>query len=200
MEQEVFRAGVRPGGPTTGDEVKILICYILSKIEGPMSFSQLHEALSEQELVNYFELVSAMDALENTGHIESSPDGAGAQSYSVTELGRNAAGVIKGLLPASVRDRALRSASRLLRRKKREKEVVARITASGAGFEVKLGLPGGGSELLGLSVFCPTREEAELVRKRFLNDPTYIYKGVLALLTGDKQVIGKMFPENEALF
>lgn len=200
MENEVFTAGVRPGSPTTTDEIKILICYILSKTDAAMSFAQIHEALSEHELVNYFELVASMDSLEITGHIEAEQTDADAARYSVTGLGKNTADTIDSLLPVSVRDKAASAADKLLRRKKREQEVKVEIEPSDSGFEVRLAIPDKSSRLISFTVFCPTGEDAELLRRRFLNDPLYIYKGVLALLTGDKDVLGEIFPSKEDLF
>ncbi len=200
MEQEIFRAGVRPGGPTTNDEIKILICYILTKIGVAMSFAQIHEALEEHELVNYFELVAAVDSLAETGHIESVNVGNTAASYVVTKLGESTANEIDGLLPPVVREKAVDAADKLLRRKKREQDVVAQIAEAGDGYEVKLSIPNENVSLVAFTVFCPTKEEAELVRKRFLNDPTFIYIGTLALLTGDKDVLGEIFPSKEVLF
>lgn len=200
MENEVFTAGVRPGSPTTNDEIKLLICYILTKTDASMSFAQIHEALSEHELANYFELVSAVDSLESTGHIKVEPRAQAAACYTVTNLGRNTAGTIDSLLPTSVRDKAASSADRLLRREKREREVEVEIKPADSGFEVRLAIPDENSKLVSFTVFCPTKEDAELVRRRFLNDPFYIYKGVLALLTGDKDVLGEMFPVKEDLF
>ncbi|MCL2034544.1 MAG: DUF4364 family protein [Oscillospiraceae bacterium] len=199
METEIFKAGTRHGAPTTNDEIKILVCYILSKTDASMSFQQLHESFSENELVNYFELVSAVDSLIDTGHIAEEESGA-ASVYRITPLGEDAANTVNTLLPLSVREKASVAAKKLLRRKKREKEVVVKISEINGGFEVLLALPGDKGSLLSFTVFCPTRDEAQLVRKRFLNDPAYIYKGVMALLTGDKNVIGKMFPSDDDLF
>lgn len=200
MEQEIFRAGVRPGGPTTVDEIKILVCYMLSKTGAAMSFEQMHDALSEQDLVNYFDIVSAVDALERTGSIEVNTEESGCAVYSVTESGRKAAKTVTGMLPSSVRRKAAESARKLLLREKRLRELTAAISESGDGFEVRLGIPSSDSSLVAFTLFCPTREEAELVRRRFLNDPVYIYKGVTALLTGDKNILGEIFPSEEKLF
>lgn len=200
MEQETFRAGVRPGGPTTVDEIKILVCYMLSKTGEAMSFEQMHDALSEQDLVNYFDIVYAVDALERTGSIKATTEESGRAVYSVTESGRKAAKTVTGMLPSSVRRKAAESARKLLLREKRLREIIAEISEYGDGFEVKLGIPQSGTNLAVFKLFCPTREEAELVRKRFLNDPVFIYKGVAALLTGDKNILGEIFPSEEKLF
>lgn len=140
-----------------------------------------------------------MDSLENTGHIKAE-SGDGGACYTVTELGRSTSGTINTLLSVSVRDRAVSSAEKLLRREKREREVKASISPADSGYEVRLAIPDECSNLVSFTVFCPTKEEAELMRRRFLNDPFYIYKGVLALLTGDKDILGEIFPAKESLF
>jgi hypothetical protein len=187
---------VRPGAPNTGDEIKLLLCYVLSEAGERMSFAQLNEALQENELVNYFELVSAVDSLSVTGHISASANGGGGEAYAITELGRSTAATIETMLPKATRDKASRAAKKLLRRERRRREVEAEIVELRKGYEVKLAFPRGES-LLAMTVFCPTAEEARLVRRRFLNDPAFIYKGTLALLTGEAEVLGKVFPSGE---
>ncbi len=197
MDQEVFRAGVRPGSPTTADEIKLLLCYILSETGENMSFAQLNSILTEHELVNYFELVAAVDSLLSTGHIQPEEKaGQTGERYCITELGRSTTNTIDTMLPIALRHKAEHAAKRLLKREKREREVEAEITPLKKGFEVRLGLPRGES-LLGLKIYCPTKEEALLVKRRFLNDPAFIYKGAMALLTGDAEVLGKVFPSGE---
>lgn len=201
MERDVFLAGVRPGGLTTSDEIKMLVCYVLSKVPAAMSFAQLHETLAEHELVNYFELVQAIDQLLHSGHIASRQDDAGADWYTSTPLGDDAAVVFKTDLPASARDKAFRTATLIARRHKRESEVKIEVSErESGGFTVEMSIPNGGGDLIAFSLFCPTREECESVRRRFLNDPAYIYKVVVALLTGDEGVLGDLLPEKEKLF
>ncbi len=48
MANDIFMAGVAPGSPSSEDEVKMLLCFILSGIGQPISFTQLYDAMSEQ--------------------------------------------------------------------------------------------------------------------------------------------------------
>jgi hypothetical protein len=196
MDSEIFRAGVRPGAPNTSDEIKLLLCYVLSEADERMSFAQLNEAMQENELVNYFELISAVDSLSYTGHISASTNSGGGELYAITELGRSTTATIETLLPKATREKAGRAARKLLKRERRRREVLAEIVELKKGYEVKLAFPRNES-MLAMTVFCPTIEEARLVRRRFLNDPAFIYKGTLALLTGDAEVLGKVFPSGE---
>ena len=199
MEDHIFKAGVVPGGPTSHDEVKILICYMLSHTGAEMSFSDIHEAFSAHHLVNYFELVQAMDGLMKTAHIIEKTQEKTVY-YALSDLGRQADREFSHLLPLSIREKSVTAAKRILRRKKREREVNVEMERVEDGYRMHLSIPERDGQLLSFSLFLPTLAECERVRRRFLNDPVFIYKGVLALLTGDQEVIGEIFPTDEPLF
>jgi len=202
MDQEIFKAGVRPGSPNSQVEIKMLLCFILSKIKDVMSFAQLYEALSQDALVNYFELVEALDQLAIQGHLQCGNPAGGESLYSITPLGEQAAEEFTPILPLSVRDRALQATERLLERQKRLSELKVDVSdAPGGGFIMELSIPAEESELVKFSLFVPTKEQCDVIRRRFLNAPSFIYKGVLALLTGDRQVLDELFPPpDEQLF
>ena len=201
MESDIFLAGVRPGGPGTEDEVKVLICYTLSQLGKGMELDQLYDALSEYELVNYFELVKALDKLVETGHLagESSPDAPAL--YTATKLGRHAGKELEKSLPLAVREKALDASRRLLARERRLQALkITQTPNPEGGFTLELVIPEAAGEMLCLRVFAPTEEDCETIKRRFLNAPLTVYKGVLALLTGNEQVMGEVFTREEKLF
>jgi len=200
MESDIFRAGVVPGSPTTEDEVKMLLCYILSNIKQPMSFSQLYEALSENNMVNYFELVHVLDKLAELGHLTAVELDAKPEYYTTTDLGDEAGREFERTLPLSVRDKALAASQRALRRECRLNEVKIIKTPCGKGFMLELSIPDLGGELISIKLFSSTKEDCEQISKRFLNAPLTVYRGVMALLTGDEAVLGEIFSKEEPLF
>lgn len=199
IEDHIFKAGVVPGGPTSHDEIKILVCYMLSQTGIEMSFSEIHDALSVHHLVNYFELVQAIDGLLKTTHLTLHEKGK-TEYYGLSDLGKQVEREFSHLLPLSIREKSVKAAKRILRRKKREQEVNVEIERVQDGYRMQLSIPEQDGQLVSFSLFLPTLAECERVRKRFLNDPVFIYKAVLALLTGDQEVIGKIFPTEEPLF
>ena len=201
METDIFLAGVRPGGPGTEDQVKVLLCHTLSELGEEMDFDQLYDALSEHELVNYFELVRALEHLTETGHLSAQSASQGQSLYRTTDLGKQAAKVLETSLPLTVRERALGGCRQVLARARRLQAVrVAQTPGQAGGFILELAIPEGGEEMLALRVFLPTEEECAKLRRRFLNAPHTVYKGVMALLTGNEQVMGKIFSPKENLF
>ena len=63
MDNKAITAGVRIGGLNDRTEIKILLCYLLSALGQPITQNQLIEVVCGQELVNYFEMQSALQHL-----------------------------------------------------------------------------------------------------------------------------------------
>lgn len=198
MDQDIFKAGVRPGSPASRDEIKMLVCYILAKMDTGIRFSELHKALSESSLVNYFDLIQVMEELTSSGHITASNDG--ETVYTAAKAGLIIAEEFEHMLPISVREKAMRATTRELRRRKRLEAVTIHTTRVDGGYQMELSLPDQNDVLVSFSLFLSTREECELVRRRFLNDPVYIYQNVIALLTGNRDLLGNSAPDADPLF
>jgi len=49
---DAFTAGVRPGGLTDSTEIRLLLCYLV-KNAGPITRTEIENALMEEQLVNY---------------------------------------------------------------------------------------------------------------------------------------------------
>ena len=83
---------------------------------------------------------------------------------------------------------------------KRQQENKVRVKKVGDGYEITLTITDIGSDLMSLTLFLPTEKECEQVRRRFLNDPALLYKGTMALLTGDMETFGDLTPSGRDLF
>ena len=63
MSTGVFTAGIDNGGLTTDYEIRILICWLIDKVNMPVTASQLSGALLGEGMVNYFEVTCAVGQL-----------------------------------------------------------------------------------------------------------------------------------------
>ncbi len=181
---ETFTAGVRPGGLTEGREIRILLCHLLSEIDEPMSFDEMTEAIVTEGDANYFEFAHALGELRETGCVISLQTEAGATLFTVTEIGREAGKTLEGGLPLSVKDRVLDNAKHIIKRRRIEKENLVSIEKTHDGYMVHMQVTDIGTNLMELSVFMPTNEQAVLIKKKFLDDPAGTYMGVLEVLAG----------------
>ena len=196
MEQNFFTEGVRPGSVTTPEQVQMLLCYIFREADRPVTLAQVNEVLQRQSLVNYFEFVEAAKLLIRMGHLQPQQDG----SYVLSEEGRALSDTFRDKLPPAVRQRAQCALDDMLTLLRRQRENKVQINQVGDGWQITLTITDIGSDLMSLTLFLPTEEECGQVRRRFLNDPMLLYKGTMALLTGDMETFGDLTPSDRDLF
>ena len=185
MEYNAFVGGVAPGGLTNDFEVKILVCYLLSKLKQPVTFSLLNEVFSKTSVVNYFEYTEALSELKSTGQILQEANESGEDVFKLTDLGQAAADEFGKTLPRSVRDKTLETAQSILDAVKRDAENCVQIQEVQDGYQLTLSVKDIGTDLMNLTLFLPSMEECKRVQQLFLEDPFTLYQGILALARRD---------------
>lgn len=180
MERDAFTGGVEPGGLWSKSDIRILLCYILSSVNGPLDRESLSGIIQGKGLANYFETGDALDALVRQGSVTETPEG-----FTVTAAGREIAANLDATLPLSVRDKALEAALRLQAETRARRENSVEIVEDGRDCRVICHVSGGGGDLMAVSLAVPDRAQARLVERNFYRDPEGVYKLLLAALTGD---------------
>jgi hypothetical protein len=197
MVRDGFDEGVAPGGLKDADEIKILICYLLKSVGKPLSFENLNEILQHDGLCNYFGFASALHEMLVSGHVDLVKDD-GVELYKVTVLGAQTAALFERRLPLAVREKAINTAVKLLAQIKRESENRVEITESDGGFDVACSVFDMGDTLMSVKLLVADRAQAESIKKQFQKTPEIIYKGVLALMTGDAAAAAELLnPKKE---
>ena len=193
MRQDAFTGGVDPGGLWNQNDLRILLCYILSSVNAPLSGQDLSEILQRKALANYFEAGDALAALEQRGNVVREEDGC----YRVTEAGREIAETLDATLPLSVRDKALEAAFTLLAQAKAQRENRVELQKIKQGYQVTCHISGGDMDLMAVTLYVPDRAQAEMVKRSFYKDPAGVYKLVLASLTKDTSLAREYFIERQ---
>lgn len=182
MDIDAISAGIEPGGLTNRTDIKVLICYVIKSIDGPISKLQLNEVMQEEGLANYFEVSQAVAELISQGSIECEEKD-GDELLHITQKGVEAADMLRTNLPRSVREKAINSAIRIstLARRKQENKVDVEQTED--GYNVTFHLGDETTELMKLTVFVADKIQVETVKENFYNDPVKLYSGIIASLT-----------------
>lgn len=189
MAFDTFTAGVRPGGLTQHYEVKILICYLLHHVKQHMSFQEMSDVLQQEGIVNYFEYAEAVSELIASGHLLTIDDIEGGQRFQLSDLGIKTSQTFEKSIPLTIREDSVRVAEEYLLKKRIANENLVEIKKTEDGYNISLRITDIGSDLLDLSLFIPGEEEGLAIKERFLRDPSVIYRGVVALLTGDDATV-----------
>ena len=196
MSYEAMDAGIEPGGLRDVNEIKILICYLLKNSSCPLTFDHLNEILQQDGLVNYFEFGQSLHELLLSGHVDMHEQD-GAEYYTITRLGAGTADMFERRLPRAVREKAVRASVRLLARLKTESENKVMITRDGNDYRVECRVLDGDDELLSVRLLVPGPDQAEAVRQQFLRDPGAVYRGIIALMTGDFKAAGGILDKKD---
>lgn len=195
MNFNAFVGGIEPGGLTNDFEVKILICFLLKKIEQPLSFEQINEILQKTGFVNYFEFVEAISDLQKTEHVLPIADENGEEVFELTEIGSATAQTFHHTLPLTVREKTVEAARELIQMQKRLEETEVRYHAVEDGYVLTMKMKDIGSDLMDLSVFVPSEDECVEIRERIYADPLLLYKALLSVLMGDYEGGKQLFEE-----
>ena len=178
MNDNAFKAGVEPGGLTTGRGIKATLCLLLSKFDKPIPFSILMSSLTQNGLANYFECTNALGLL-----IESKAVTATETGYLLTEAGKNIADGLAYEVPVTVKEQA----SKLLREyllfdnnKDQHKTVIETVDN---GFMVSCGLSDSVSTVFSMSLYAPTLKYAKEIEKNFVLKAENIIRLIITQLT-----------------
>ena len=193
MEFDALTAGVKPGGLRSKQDIKLLICYLLSSIPQGLSKTDLINVLQDNNLANYFEVASAFDELLKQGNLTEAQEE--ETFYTVTASGKMIAQELDVSLPISIREQVLSAALSLMAQLKRERENTVTITKIEYGCQVECHISGGEMDLMSFTLYVPDMMQAKLVKRNFQKDPQLIYSCMLAALTRNQDMVRELLGE-----
>lgn len=183
MEKNTFTEGIYPGGLNNKQEIKILICFILDKLSKPLKKSDITVILQNYGLANYFEASQAFSEMVANHNIIT--DETDNNYYVIAESGKMIVEELSNTLPASVKEKALKSAELYLERVKSEQENKVTIKKNDWGYSVTCSVSGGEFNMLELTLYAPDINAASTIRDNFYKDPGNVYHNIIFMLTTD---------------
>lgn len=175
-----FTAGVKPGGLNTLSQIRILLCYLIKASATPLRKEEIEQALTSEQLVNVFELSSALVDLE-TNNLALVENGL----YTLTANGIQVADTLATDVPKTVRESAVSAvikAQGFLRKSMQHK---ASIELADNGYNLNCYIEDISDKLFSFTIYLPDLESAELAKQRFIENGDKIYSLMLAGLTGN---------------
>ncbi len=182
---DAFQGGVDYGGLRNKNEIRILVCYLLSRIEEPISKQQLADSLTSVGIVNYFEINEAVDALLALGAVETANHNK-QQCLTVSKNGREIASTLEEELTKSVREKAVNAALTLLLQARRERENKVETEKREGGYFVTFTMYGFSEEILKITLFAADAMQARMLEEGFLKDPVALYSQTIDRLINNK--------------
>ncbi|NLJ16878.1 MAG: DUF4364 family protein [Clostridiales bacterium] len=160
-------------------KIRILICFLLHNIGAPLTDKQLIEITTEDEMVNYFDLMNALDGIDKNG-LCNVVEQKGGNTYSIAENGSKIVGEVEALVPFTIREKCLKSAYRMMERAKNKKPYKSRVLTLEKGFYVRFSYPDPIEEhnLIELHFYADDYEKALQIKEKIDSNPKLLFKSI----------------------
>ena len=179
---DVFSAGVRPGGLRSAEEIKVLLCYLLHTVGQPLPRDAITEIITTEGMANYFDTEEAIEELLRLQHLIQSDERQIATTVTGGQIGES----LSVRIPYTLREKSVKAALQLLKRRRIEKDNKVDIRRlDEGGYAVTCRVMDGELELLQVSLRVADEWQAAQIKEHFLEDPSLLYRSNLAVLTGD---------------
>lgn len=182
MENYSFSEGVAPGGLRDKAEIKLLVCYLLKTLGRPLTRTQINEILQEYNIANYFEVNGAISELITAGSVSTQLVN-GDEEITLSGKTEYQVRYIEKDLPKTIREKAVKSALKILERERIERESKVDVIELDHGYHVQFTVMDMDTELLKITVYVADESQIEIAKKNFYNNAVSIYSGVISSLT-----------------
>ena len=164
-------------------DVKVLILYVMSRVNYPVTVQQIYELCYQDECLSYFDVCTAVPEMVNSLHLQELEDGC----YQVTEKGRADGSLTQDSIAFSVRQRAENAVARFNRQIRRSSFVKTHILPRDNGdFSVILSLDDDMGNLMTLELMAPDQRQAVRLSRLFEKKAEAVYNLTMAeLLDGE---------------
>lgn len=169
-------------------DVKVFILFLLDNVGEPLNYDTVHDIVVQDEFVNHFDFAINFSELLERGQIEESGD-EGDRKYHVSVQGRQALESYEGSLLTVIKERALRSALRLIAFNRSGSRISSTITESGEGYILRCSIVDNEKTIFSTEVFLTEIEYAKKLKANFEENAEIIYRGTMSLLSGDVNFI-----------
>jgi hypothetical protein len=188
MKSNAFSAGVNPGGLRNTQEIKVLICYILSNIGTEIKKSDLISALQNAGISNYFETSEAFSDLKSNDNLICVDDE--KEMYTVSESGKVISEQLSRSLPHIIKGKSIEVINAFINTLKNRNENTVKIEKNNRGYNVTCGISGDEDfNLMSFTLYVPDIDQAAMVKENFHKNPGIIYRSVLAMLTQNGELL-----------
>ena len=167
------------------NDIKIFILYLLHNINQPMEFTDINDIVVQDGVVGAIEFAECFAELLDAGHVlEIVEDGIGY--YIISDQGIQIAETLSSELLGFIKNKSLKSALRLISFKKCGNHIETSFKSRADGkIELTCKIVGPTDTLLEIKIAAENEKQFELMKYNFDDRPEVIYRGVLALMTGE---------------
>ena len=165
-------------------DVKVLILFVMARVNYPVTAQQIYELCYQDDCLSYFDVCTAVPEMVRSGHLRELEN----QSYEITEKGRADGSLTEDSVAFSVRQRAENAVNRFNRQIRRSSFVKTQILPRESGdFSVIMALDEEMGNLMTLELLAPDQRQAIRLSKLFEKKAETVYNLTMAELLDDEE-------------
>lgn len=167
-------------------DVKVLILFVLSRANYPMTTQEIYELCFQDECLSYFDVCTAIPEMVTSGHLSETEGG----RYEITERGRQDGQLTQDSIAFTVRQRAEDAVTRYNRQLRRKSFVKTQIIPRETeDFSVMLSLDDEQGNLMTLELMAPDQRQAVRLGKLFESKAEIVYNLIMEELLNEEDVL-----------
>lgn len=186
-----FSVGIRMAALQEKNDVKIFILYILRNVGYALDYATIIDLVLGDGAVRYIDFAECFAELVDTGNVErlsgsKEVDIKTDEEFIITEQGVRVSDALSSDLSTYIRDTSLHRAIRYLSFKKDGTNVKCNVSPLYDGrSRVRFSFEKKEEVLLSVDMLSDNEKQTEMVRRALDRDPEKVYRGIIAMMSGD---------------
>ena len=165
-------------------DVKVLILYVMGKVNYPVSVQQIYELCYQDDCLSYFDVCTAVPQMVQSGHLTE----AEGETYVITDKGRADGSLTEDSIAFTVKQRAENAVARFNRKIRRSSFVKTQILPrDGGDYSVIMALDDEMGNLMTLELVAPNQRQAVRLGKLFEKKAEAVYNLTMAELLDEEE-------------
>ena len=160
-------------------DVKVLILFVASHSNYPMTMQEIYELSFQDECLSYFDVCTAIPEMVRSGHLRE----IGNERYTVTEKGREQGAITEDSIAYTVKIKAMAAVDEFNHRSRRQSQIRTRIKTTEKGeTSVVMSLENETGKLMKLELSVPGEQQAQAFAQRMAEMGENLYHIILGEL------------------
>ena len=165
-------------------DVKVLILYVMTLVQSPVTVQQIFELCYQDDTVSYFDVCEAVPQMVESGHLaETSPD-----HFVITDAGRKISDVMADTVSFPVAHRAKTAVERFNKNQRRSARIRSDMQAKENGEAVvTMEFSDTNGVLMHLELTAPSIPQGHRLENTFKERAESIYQTIIAEFLKDQE-------------
>ena len=164
-------------------DVKVLILFVMARVNYPVNIQQIYELSYQDDCLSYFDVCTAVPEMVKSGHLKEVEE----DKYVITEKGKADGSLTEDSIAFTVKQRAENAVAKYNRQIRRSSFVRTQVIPRDSGdYSVIMALDDEMGNLMTLELMAPDQRQAVRLGKLFEKKAEMVYNLTMAELLDEE--------------